>query len=221
VGADRKITLDVLRGHLNCRYLAHLRLSGQEGVKSDYETVLAEVEQAVKLKVMDRLRSQFTDQNLKIGIVLDHSTLGKGPALVLDSQLSGDGFSFRFDGLKRVNGRSNLGEFHYIPLMFCGTRQIRKPHRLLLEVMALFLSRIQGRAPSTGIIYGGVDGAATTVRFTGDLRGAEELVDEVTRMQQGDAAPNLYSIPTARPASFAGNVMPKRSKGIILAFYGA
>jgi len=79
--------LDVLRGHLNCRYLAHLRLSGQEGVKSDYETVLAEVEQAVKLKVMVRLRSQFTDQNLKIGVVLDHSTLSKGAALVLDSQL--------------------------------------------------------------------------------------------------------------------------------------
>jgi predicted RecB family nuclease len=68
--------------------------------------------------------------------------------------------------------------------------------------MALFLSRIQGRAPGTGIIYCGVDCAATTVRFTSDLRGAEELVDEVTRMQQGAAAPKLLLNPRCPACEF-------------------
>ena len=104
VAAGSKITLDVLRGYLNCRYLAHLLLGGHEGIKSEYEIVLAELEQAVRLKVMDRLRSQYPDQSLVTGVVLDRSTLSKGAAFVLDGQLSGDGFSIRFDGLKRVSG---------------------------------------------------------------------------------------------------------------------
>jgi hypothetical protein len=153
VAADSKITLDVLRGYLNCRYLAHLLLGGQAGVKSEYEIVRSELEQAVRLKVMDRLRSKYSDQSLVTGVVLDRSILSKGAAFVLDGQLSSDRFSIRFDGLKRVKGPSNLGDFHYVPLMFCGTRHIRKPQRLLLEVMGLCLSRIQGIAPSTGIIY--------------------------------------------------------------------
>ena len=49
MAADRKITLDVLRGYLNCPYLAHLRLAGQTGTKSDYETAIAELEDSVRL----------------------------------------------------------------------------------------------------------------------------------------------------------------------------
>src|SRR5258706_3639417 len=115
VAADRKVTVDVLRGYLDCPYLAHLLLSGQEGVKSDYEIVLAELEQAVKFKVTERLRSQHSDQSLLIGVVLDRSTLSNGPAFVLDAELRGDSFSIRFEGLKRVTGRSLLGDFHYVP----------------------------------------------------------------------------------------------------------
>src|SRR6266852_5438512 len=86
--------------------------------------------------------------------------------------------------------------------MFSGTRQIRKPQRLLLEVMGLCLSRIQGIAPSAGIIYCGLECAATTVRFTSNLRAAEELVDEVTRMQQGDASPKLLLNPHCPACEF-------------------
>jgi predicted RecB family nuclease len=191
VPADRKITLDVLRGYLSCPYLAYLLLAGQEGTRSDYEIVLAELEQAVRLTVTDRLRSQHSDQSLGISVAVDRSTLSKGFAFLLDAELRDDSLSIRFDGLKRVNGRSQPGDFHYIPLMFCGTRHIRRPQRLLLEVMGLLLSRIQGIAPSTGIIYHGLPCASTTVRFTGGLRAAQELLDVVTRMQRGDETPNL------------------------------
>ena len=79
--------MDVLRGYLNCPYLAHLLLSGQEGIKSDYEIVLAELEQAVRLKVIDRFHSQHSDKSLVTGVVLDRSMLSKGIAVVLDAEL--------------------------------------------------------------------------------------------------------------------------------------
>ena len=45
VASDRKITLGVLKGYLDCPYLAHLLLAGQRGVKPDYEIVLDELEE--------------------------------------------------------------------------------------------------------------------------------------------------------------------------------
>jgi predicted RecB family nuclease len=192
---DRKITLDVLRGYLNCPYLADLRLAGKAGIKSDYEVVFTELEQSVKLTVISRLHSQYTEQSFATGVVLDRSTLSKGAAFVLDAELCSDDVSIRFDGLKRVNGRSQLGDFHYVPLIFCGTRHIRKPQRVLLEAMGLLLSRIQGVAPNAGIIYHGLQCSATTVRFTSGLRAAKELLDEVNRMQRGNSTPKLLINP--------------------------
>jgi predicted RecB family nuclease len=166
-------------------------LAGQEGTKCDYEIVLADLEQAVRLRVIDRLCRQHSDESLVTGGVLDRSALCIGAAYVLDAELRGDSLSIRFDGLKRVKGRSDLGDFHYLPLMFCGTRHIRKPTRLLLEVLGLFLSRIQGIAPTTGVVYCGPQGTPTTVRLTRGLQRAEAVVDEVTRMQRGAAVPKL------------------------------
>jgi predicted RecB family nuclease len=125
------------------------------------------------------------------GVALDASALCRGTAFVVDAELCGENLSVRFDGLKRVSGRSQLGDFHYLPLMFCGTSHIHKSQRVLLETMGLLLSRVQGIAPGAGIIYHGPNGAATTVRFTSGLRAARKLLEEVTLMQQADANPKL------------------------------
>ena len=58
-----------------------------------------------------------------------------------------DDVALSFDGLKRVPGRSKLGNFHYVPVLFSSSPLGRKPHRALLEVYGLYLSRFQGRAP--------------------------------------------------------------------------
>jgi hypothetical protein len=215
MAANSKLTLDVLRGYLNCQYLACLLLTGQRGVKSDYEIALAELEQDVRLKVTDGLRKQHSGQSLVTGVTLDRSILSNGPQFVLDAVLCNDRVSIRFDGLKKVKGQSPLGDFHYVPLMFCGTSHIRKSQRLLLEAMGLFLSRIQGVAPSTGIIYSGSHGAATTVRFTNGLHAAEELVEKVMRIQQGRGSSEASAqSPTVLPVSFAANARLKLSRRI-------
>jgi hypothetical protein len=191
VAAEGKITLSVLKGYLACPYLAHLLLAGQRGVKSDYEIVLDELEETVRLKVTDGLRKQHSDRSLATGVSLDRPTLSKSHAFILDTEPRSDSLPIRIDGLKRVKGQSQFGDFYYVPMIFCGTSHIHKSQRLLLEVMGLFLSHIQGIAPSTGIIYYGFHAAATTVRFTSGLRAAEELVEKVMRLQQGDAVPKL------------------------------
>ena len=38
-----KIARDVLESYLNCKYKGYLKLTGQQGTKSDYENLLTEL----------------------------------------------------------------------------------------------------------------------------------------------------------------------------------
>jgi predicted RecB family nuclease len=96
-----------------------------------------------------------------------------------------------FDGLRRVDGSSALGDFHYVPVIFAEPRRIRKPQRLLLEVLALLLSTVQGKIPRTGVVYHGPDCKTTTVRFATHLKQAEGLRDEMARILVSETSPNL------------------------------
>src|SRR5438270_696185 len=48
------ITRDVLESYLRCPSKAHLKLTGQEGTRSDYEGLLIESRRRVRLAAMDR-----------------------------------------------------------------------------------------------------------------------------------------------------------------------
>src|SRR3989304_5055941 len=51
-----KITRGVLEGYLNCRYKGWLRLSGGQGHKSDYATLLTEARAQVRRGALDKVR---------------------------------------------------------------------------------------------------------------------------------------------------------------------
>jgi predicted RecB family nuclease len=93
--------------------------------------------------------------------------------------------------LQRVPGPSKLGDFHYVPVLFCGGRQIRKQQRALLDVYGLLLTRLQGRPPGSGIIWHGRQCQATRIRLNADPRKAERLLEELRQMRGGEAPPRL------------------------------
>ena len=87
-------------------------------------------------------------------IPLTAAALQAGPSFVLDATLEDDLLSLRFDGLKKVDGPSKLGDFHYVPMLFHEGRKVGKEQRLLLELYGLLLSQSKGktarRAGSSG-----------------------------------------------------------------------
>jgi predicted RecB family nuclease len=186
-----KITTDVLKDYLNCKYKAHLRLAGQEEVKSDYEAVLTESWQKLRLDVILNILARHPERAVEQGIALSTSVLTRGAPFILDAEWEDDHFVIAFDGLKKVDGGSALGNFHYLPVLFYEGRQVRKAQRLLLEALAVLLSRIQGKAPERGVIYHGADRTATTIRLTPGLSAAEDLLGEVARMRHGGSAPKF------------------------------
>jgi predicted RecB family nuclease len=186
-----KITLDVLDAVLNCKLKAYLRLAGQQGVKSDYETMLVRFRQQVRQKAIENIHNGHHDDPISIGTRVTRTTLKEGNGFLLDAKLDDDCYLVEFDGLKKVDGPSALGNFHYVPVLFTEDRRIRQSHRRLLEVLSLLLSRVQGKMPRSGVVYYGHECKATTIRLTTGLKSAEAIDEDLVRMCQAETAPSL------------------------------
>lgn len=192
-GNDRSsaISLDVLYGYLNCPYKAYLQLAHQTSPKSAYETALAALRDEVKLRVLGKIESQNPGFSIPKRVALTRITLRKGEPFIIDSDLAIDGFCISIDGLRKVTGRSSLGDFHYQPLLFHEGPRVRERQRLLLGSIALLLSRVQGRVPSGGIIYHGPEATPSTVKFPAGMNAAGCVLDELERMRCGQVQPKL------------------------------
>ncbi|HJZ58108.1 MAG TPA: hypothetical protein VKE74_24415, partial [Gemmataceae bacterium] len=64
-----------------------------------------------------KILARHPDGQLATDIPLTAANLTTGPSYVLGATLEDDVFSLDFDGLKRVDGPSKLGDFHYVPMV--------------------------------------------------------------------------------------------------------
>ena len=134
------IAREILESYLNCKLKGHLKLAGEQGTKSDYEMLMTDlrVEQA-------RLASQKLEARQKKGEVLrgveaSLSVMRRGIPLILDVVVKDDILSVKIDGLRRVDGPSRLGEFHYVPILFVEGENFRREQRRLLELCGLMIN---------------------------------------------------------------------------------
>ena len=105
--------------------------------------------------------------------------------------LNDEWLSLVFDGLKRVDGSSQLGDFHYIPMLFHEGRKIGKEQRTLLEVFGMLLSQIQGEPPAYGIIWHGKECTTSRIKLGAGLRKSEQTVRELREMSDSPSPPRL------------------------------
>jgi predicted RecB family nuclease len=186
-----RITREVLESYLHCKTKANLKLAGQQGIVSDYEALLLVRRQEVRQQATDMILAKNTEAKVARGVPLTVAALQSGAPFVLDATLDDDSLSLAFDGLKRVDGASKLGDFHYVPILFHEGEQIHQEQRLLLNLYGLFLSRLQGRCPDTGIAWHGKDCNATRVRLNVDKRELERLARDLKTMLSVECLPRL------------------------------
>jgi predicted RecB family nuclease len=186
-----KITRQVLEAYLNCKTKAYLKLMGQSGIVSDYEALLISTRQEVRQRAIGTIFTLKAVAEVVTGVPLTAATLRSGLSYVLNATLEDDVLSVSFDCLKRVDGTSKLGDFHYLPMLFHEGRKVAKEQRLLLELYGLLLSRLQGQMPAVGIVWHGKECRTTRVRLNGDLRKTERLLRDVKEMVSGESPPNL------------------------------
>ncbi len=186
-----KITRQILEAYLNCKTKAYLKLAGQQGHVSDYEAMLVENRQQLRHQAIGKILARITEGEVARDIILTAATLREGPSFVLNATLEDDLISLSFDGLRRLDGPSKLGNFHYVPMLFHEGQKIGKQQRLLLEICGLLLSRLQGQMPSSGIIWHGKECRTTKVRLNGDLRKSERLLRELKELVNAESPSKL------------------------------
>jgi predicted RecB family nuclease len=186
-----KITRQILEAYLNCKTKAHLKLAGQQGNVSDYEAMLISNRHDVRQQAIDKILARTPESEVVRDVPLTAATLRAGSSFVLNATLEDDLLSVSFDGLKRVDGPSKLGAFHYVPMLFHESRKVGKEQRLLLDLYGLLLSQIQERFPAYGLIWHGKECRTTRMRLNDDLRKTERLLREVKEMVSGESPPKL------------------------------
>ena len=186
-----KITRDVIESYLNCKYKGNLKLNSQQGTKSDYEILLTEIRAEVRFAAINWILTHHAGEEIPRNIPLTASALKQGASFLLDATLEDGLVSLHFDGLKKVAGPSELGDYHYVPMIFQEGHRIGGTHRLLLEFHGLLLSRIQGRTPAHGIIWHGPDCKATKVRMNPELRTVERHLRELKETPISRSQPRL------------------------------
>src|SRR5262249_8287403 len=148
----------------------HLKLARNPGRLSEYDGLLAASRLEARQKAVVKILAKHSDAEVARDILLTTAALRAGPSFVLDATLEDDLLSLRFDGLKKVDGPSKLGDFHYVPMLFHEGRRVGKQQRSLLPLYGLLLSQLQGQMPSSGIIWHGKECGMTKVRLNADLR---------------------------------------------------
>jgi predicted RecB family nuclease len=186
-----KITQDILESYVFCKSKGYLQSRGEYGKPSDYAMFLTQLREEVRRKAMAKMLAQLHKDQVVQGRLLTTEVLRDGPLFVLEARVEDGPFCLALDGLKQVPGESTLGAFHYIPMLCYEGHQIRREQRFMLTLYGLFLSRLQGRMPDSGILWHGQACQATKVRLPPDLRRAEQCLRDIQEMAQAVAPPSL------------------------------
>jgi predicted RecB family nuclease len=186
-----KITSDVLESYLHCKFKGYLKLAGQQGTRCDFEAMLTELRAEVRLKAIDTIIARHPEDRIARNIPLTTAGLKRGPQYILDGTLEDDALVLHFDALKKMEGESKLGDFHYLPALFHEGQQVKKEQRLLLEVYGMILSGLQGRAPAYGLIWHGRECKATRVKLNPDHRKAEQVLCGLKDLATSGLPPRL------------------------------
>src|SRR5262249_40681989 len=112
--------------------------------------------------------------------------------LLTDIDLEEEGLTLRFDGLKRVDGSSKLGEHHYLPVLHNHGDKVGRQQKLLLAIHGLVLAEVQGQRPATGLVARGAEGRLGKIRLDAKLyRKAQQVLADLKQLQQRGEPPRL------------------------------
>jgi predicted RecB family nuclease len=187
-----KITRPVIESYLNCKYKGYLKLTGQGGTISDYEAMTAAARRASREQAIAELVARFSEDDACRRSDISAATLKQGVPLLADAVLQNDTVSLMFDALKRAEGASGVGDYHYVPVLHNNAEKVGRQQKILLAVFGLALASVQGLRPPTGLVVRGSEARLGKVRLDAKLyRQAEQVLEELKQLQVGGKLPRL------------------------------
>lgn len=187
---ELQICSELIEDYLKCQYKTYLRISyGNQGKKTDYELMLIKSRKNVSDSVTKKISMKNPCHIVRKDIELTEVLLKNGYFYLLMAKYKND-FNIRFDGLMKVEGKSRIGNHHYIPIYFYGAHRILTEQKLLLDLLGFYLSKIQGVLPNSGIIYYGKNCSAKKVKlFTNDIKITKRLYEQLNQILSAEYIP--------------------------------
>jgi len=113
-----RITNRVVEAYQDCEYKAHLLLKGEIGAQHEYEMLLHELAEDYRPRATEFMLRHCKSTSAPSIATVTLDDLRKGHPLILDCTVETGQFQFRFSALKRVEGLSSIGAYHYEPVAF-------------------------------------------------------------------------------------------------------
>jgi predicted RecB family nuclease len=185
------ITREILRSYLLCKVKGHLKLMGERGSPSDYETLMTELKTSLTQGAAEKLAARQAETDVARQIRITTSVLKQGTPLILHAMIEAEGVRMEIDGLKRVEGPSKLGDFHFVPILFFEGEKVRPDQRRLLELCGLLVGDLQGKPPSHGLIAHGKGLRISKIEFKSGPKATRRILEEVKALMSGGSSPRL------------------------------
>jgi predicted RecB family nuclease len=186
-----KIATEVLGEYLHCKYKAYLILTGVVSERSEYEHWLQRNEEQYGAAA----RSILVRDNSHLLAVqsLTSEHLIQNPAFIVDSHIQREHFTYYCDALQRVPGASQLGSFHYAPVLFSNNKSSRENQKLRLCCNGLILEQLQQLYPRTGMLVSGAAYKSRTVDLITQRHKAQKVINDLTAYLKREDKPRLGS----------------------------
>jgi len=109
----------------------------------------------------------------------------RGVAYIYQGTITHNDWTGRPDLLKKVDGESVLGPWHYVPIDIKSAHHVGKYHRLQLMFYAVILEQLQGRFPARGHIIN-KDGDLHEVMLGDYVAEFHEFTEELEKIRAGE-----------------------------------
>ena len=172
-----QITRHLIEAYLNCKYKAHLLSKGNRGDPHDLEIVLAELQAAYR----EQAAAVLIRKCHKAASALTNGDIHSGQEVILGPTLEDGQTTFDFDALRRTDGDSSLGPFHYSPVLFWQGETLGRNQMLLMAVGGLVLARHQDVQPKTATVIFGSECKARTIHLAPHYKAAQQVLDDLCR----------------------------------------
>ena len=185
-----RISRSLFESYLNCPMKGHLKYLGQVGVKTDYEKLLGDSREEVRRRAIERILRTIEAGEVVNNVALTTPILKKGTLYILGGDFESDTISLHFDGIKRIDGESKLGSFHYVPMLFHEVGNA-KQQKVLLRIYGYILGQLQGRPPAIGLVWRGNEIKPIRMHLGAGMNDVQHLIDDFILRNESKEPPKL------------------------------
>lgn len=185
-----RITRNVLESYMACHYKAYLKLAGHDYPPAHERKLQPPGASQDGLTPSDRVLPPLVGSQAHKSTYLTPKILSAGLPNISDALYETALISLHFDGLQRVPGLSDLGGFHYVPILLHSGGGVHEIHKCLLDIYGFVLSQLQGRLPEKGIVWRD-EGKSSTLSLSQGLKKGERILNALLAMQSNTQRPTL------------------------------